>query len=174
MPVARPYQSLPTPSPGMARTFARNARFLDLGGLIPVERRTLRWRKTDSNYRSHQVRRFEATPVDPLLTSSFRERDRRILREKPTVRIPFAPANSPSLARFLVPVSKSRQLPRCVRARPGGTAGRDAQGSSISRQLPVISLSGPFPVPRCRLGRLADRGRSGALSEVGSPRDSAM
>ena len=52
MPVARPYQSLPIPSPGMARSFARNARLLDLGGLIPVERRTLRWRKADSNRRS--------------------------------------------------------------------------------------------------------------------------
>jgi hypothetical protein len=32
----------------------------------------------------------------------------------------------------------------------GGTVGRDAQGSSTSRQLPVISLSGPIPVPQCR------------------------
>jgi hypothetical protein len=62
------------------------------------------------------------------------------------VRIRLPPANSRSLARFLLPLSKSRQLLRCVRARPGGTAGRDAQGSSTSRQLPVISLSGPFPV----------------------------
>ena len=35
---------------------------------------THRCRNTDSNYRSHQVRRFEATSVDPLLTSSFRKR----------------------------------------------------------------------------------------------------
>ena len=34
----------------------------------------------------------------------------------------------------------------------GGAVGRDAQGSSTSRQLPVISLSGPIPVPQCRLG----------------------
>jgi len=89
----------------------------------------------------------------------------------PMVRILFPPANSPSLARFLLPVSKSRHLPRPARARPRATAGRDAQGSSTSPQLPVTSLSGPFPVPQCRLGRFADRGRSGALSELGSPRD---
>jgi hypothetical protein len=52
-------------------------------------------------------------------------------------------------------VSKSRQLPRCARARSGGMAGRDAQGSSTSRQLPGTSLSGAFPVPQCRLGRFA-------------------
>jgi len=73
-------------------------------------------------------------------------------RAEPEVRIHFPPADSPSLARFLFPVSKNRQLPRRARARRGGTAGRDAQGSSTSRQLPVISLSGPIPVPQCRLG----------------------
>jgi hypothetical protein len=50
--VARLYPSLPTPSPGMARTFARKAQLLDRGRLIPVERRTLRWREVDSNHRS--------------------------------------------------------------------------------------------------------------------------
>jgi hypothetical protein len=39
--------------------------------------------------------------------------------------------------------------------RPGGTARRDAQGASTSRQAPAISLSGPIPVPQCRLGRFA-------------------
>src|SRR6516162_613586 len=67
------------------------------------------------------------------------------------VRIHFPPAGSPSLAGFLLPVSKSRPLPRRARARPGGTADRDAHGSSQSRPLPVISLSGPTPVPQCRL-----------------------
>jgi hypothetical protein len=71
---------------------------------------------------------------------------------EPMVRIRLPPANSPSLAGFLLPISKSRQLPRGAPARPGGTAGRDAPGSSTSRQLPVISLSGPIPVPQCRLG----------------------
>jgi len=70
----------------------------------------------------------------------------------PMVRIRFPPANSPSLAGFLFPVSKSRQLPRGARARPGGTAGRDAPGSLRSRQLARISLSGAIPVPQCRLG----------------------
>ena len=36
--------------------------------------------------------------------------------------------------------------------RPGSTVGRDAQGSSTSRQLPVMSLSGAILVPQCRLG----------------------
>ena len=70
------------------------------------------------------------------------------------VRIHLPPADSPSLAGFLLPVSKSRQLPRGARVRPGSTASRDAQGSSTSRQLPVISLSGTNPVPQCRLGAL--------------------
>ena len=73
---------------------------------------------------------------------------------EPEVRIHLPPADSQSLARFLLPVSKSRQLPRRARARPGGTVGRDAQGSSTSRQLRVISLSGPIPVPQCRRGGL--------------------
>jgi len=68
------------------------------------------------------------------------------------VRIQFPPADSPSLAGFLLPVSQGRRLPRRGRAGPGGTAGRDAQGSSTSRQLPATSLSGPIPVPQCRLG----------------------
>ena len=37
-----------------------------------------------------------------------------------------------------------------AQARPGGTAGRDPQGSSKSRQLRVVSLSGAIPVPQCR------------------------
>src|SRR5215470_12396343 len=72
----------------------------------------------------------------------------------PMVRIHLPPADSPSLAGFLLPVSKSRPLPRRARARPGGTADRDAHGSSQSRPLPVISLSGPIPVPQCRRGGL--------------------
>src|SRR6516162_9462068 len=69
-------------------------------------------------------------------------------------RIRLPPADSPSLAGFLLAASKSRQLPRRARARPGGTAGRDARGSSTSRQLPVVSLSGAIPVPQCQLGGL--------------------
>jgi len=68
-------------------------------------------------------------------------------------RIHVPPADSPSLAGFLLFVSKSQQLPRRARARPGDMAGRDAQGSSTSRQLPVISLSGPISVPQRRLRR---------------------
>ena len=43
---------------------------------------------------------------------------------------------------FLYP--KNRQLPRRARARRGGTADRDAHGSSQSGPLPVISLSALF------------------------------
>ena len=42
------------------------------------------------------------------------------------VRIQSPPADSQSLPGFLLPVSKSRQLPRRARARPAGTVGRDA------------------------------------------------
>jgi len=48
---------------------------------------------------------------------------------------------------------------RSARARPGGTAGRDAQGSSKSRQLRVTSLPGPIPVPQCSEA-VRDRGCS--------------
>src|SRR6516165_11500599 len=45
-------------------------------------------------------------------------------------------------------------------------AGRDAEGSSTSRQLPVVSLSGPIPVPQRRQA-VRDRGCTGAPREVG-------
>ena len=70
--------------------------------------------------------------------------DARVLE----VRIHLPPADSPSLVGFLLPVSKSRQLPRRERAWPGGMTGRDLSGSSPSRQLPVMSLSGAIPVPQ--------------------------
>src|SRR6516165_2930205 len=66
------------------------------------------------------------------------------------VRIHSPPADSPSLAGFFLPVSKSRQLPQRMRARPGRMVGRDTQGSPTSRQLPVMSLSSPIPVPQHR------------------------
>jgi len=82
---------------------------------------------------------------------------------------PDRPPGAPqpwSLARFRILVSKSRQLPRGAQVRPGSTAGKDAQRSSTSRQLPVISLSSPIPVPECRatvvaLLRQARLGRRG-------------
>ena len=45
-------------------------------------------------------------------------------------------------------------------------AGRDAQGSSTSRQLPVVSPSGAIPAPQRRQA-VRDRGCTGAPSEVG-------
>ena len=110
-------------------------------GSVPLRNRwfadSLRWRKTDSNISDWQ------RPEDPFTGAG------------PMVRIRFPPADSPSLVGFLLPVSKSRQLPRRVRAWPGGMTGRDLSGSSPSRQLPVMSLSGAIPVPHCRLGRFA-------------------
>jgi hypothetical protein len=41
----------PNALPAMARTLARKAALLDRGRLILVERRTLRWRELDSNFR---------------------------------------------------------------------------------------------------------------------------
>ena len=67
------------------------------------------------------------------------------------VRIHLPPADSPSLAGFLLPVSKTRQLPRRAGPWPSGTAGRDALGSLTPGQLRLISLSGLIPVPQCRL-----------------------
>jgi hypothetical protein len=65
-----------------------------------------------------------------------------------------APSSKQSVSRWISPscVEKPAEA-ACARARPGGRASRDAQGSSTSRQLPVTSLSGPFPVQQCRLGR---------------------
>ena len=45
-----------------------------------------------------------------------------------------------------------RKAGGCRGVGAGGTVGRDAQGSSTSRQLPATSLSGLIPVPQCRLG----------------------
>src|SRR6516164_1973495 len=55
---------------------------------------------------------------------------------------------------------------RGVRGPGQAPAGRDAQGSSTSRQLSVVSLSGAIPVPQCRLA-VRDQGCTGAPSEVG-------
>src|SRR6516164_7965041 len=82
------------------------------------------------------------------------------------VRIHLPPADSPSLAGFLLAVSKSRQLPRGARGPARGHGRQRRAGPSTSRQLPVVSLSGAIPVPQCLLaGR--DRGCTGAPSEVG-------
>ena len=71
---------------------------------------------------------------------------------EPEVRIHLSPAavrvsHEPGRCR-----SRTAGFPAGVRRWAGGAVGRDAQGSSTSRQRPVISLSGPFSVPQCRLG----------------------
>jgi hypothetical protein len=63
------------------------------------------------------------------------------------------PSSRQSVSRGIPPsgIKKAAAAAACAGpARRHG--GRDAQGSSASRQLPAISLSGPFPVPQCRLG----------------------
>jgi len=55
------------------------------------------------------------------------------------VRIHLPPADSPSLAGFLLAVSKSRQLPRGARARPG--AGRQRRAGLVNITPTVGSIS---------------------------------
>jgi len=81
-------------------------------------------------------------------------------------RLPTPPADSPSLAGFLFAVSKSRQLPRGARARPGGRPAETRRARQHHAKLPVVSLSGAIPVPQCRLA-VRDRGCTGAPREVG-------
>ena len=70
----------------------------------------------------------------------------------PTVRIHLSPADSPCLAQTGPLQVETRGFPAGLCRWAGGAVGRDAQGSSTSRQLPVRSLSGAIPVPQCRLG----------------------
>ena len=79
----------------------------------------------------------------------------------PRVRIHF-----PRLARDFSFLYRKAGSCRSVWPRPGGMVGRDAQGTSTSRQLLEISLSGSIPVPQCRLGALQP-GCTGAPREIG-------
>ena len=112
-------------------------------GIAPDRDTTASWRDVDGPARLCRPCRL-AGPRAPRGNCRLFDTARRIQ----IVRIHLPPADSPSLVGFLLPVSKSRQLPRRVRAWPGGMTGRDLSGSSPSRQLPVMSLSGAIPVPQ--------------------------
>ena len=91
------------------------------------------------------------------------------------VRIHLPPADSPSLAGFLLAVSKSRQLPRGTRARPGAGRQRRAGLVNITPTVGSISVGRysstavPASGSRPRLHGCAKRGRVSrdqALSSV--------
>src|SRR5271169_6494934 len=67
----------------------------------------------------------------------------------PIVRIPLPPANSPCLAGFRPPTSRSRAFPAGVRGGGDGAVDRDGRGAVTWRRLVGISLSGHIPVPLC-------------------------
>src|SRR5262249_62301168 len=89
-------------------------------------------------------------------------------------RIRFPPADSPCLARTGPLQVATRGFPAGVRCSAGGTVGRDAQGLSTSRQLPTISLSGPFPVPQCRLSGSPTVVAPARQARLGSRSDQAL
>jgi hypothetical protein len=68
---------------------------------------------------------------------------------EPTVRILFPPAESPYLAGFRPPTSRSPAFPAGVRGGGGGAVDRDGRGAVTWRRLVGISLSGHIPVPLC-------------------------
>jgi hypothetical protein len=65
------------------------------------------------------------------------------------VRIRFPSAESPCLAGFRPPASRSRAFPAGVRGGGGGAVDRDERGAVTWRRLVGISLSGHIPVPLC-------------------------
>ena len=89
---------------------------------------------------------YAQTPVDVRPTLRWREMDSNYLYSPCGIEKPAVAAGCAGPAK--------RQ------------AGRDAQGSSTSRQLPVVSLSGAIPVPQRRQA-VRDRGCTGAPREVG-------
>src|SRR5205814_10309751 len=72
------------------------------------------------------------------------------IRVGPRVRIWLAPADSPCLAGYSPPTSKSRAFPVGVRGGAGSAVGRDGRGAVIWRRRAAISLSGQIPVPQRR------------------------
>ena len=92
-----------------------------------------------------------SAPGRRLQAGRAKPRSRCLFGTELEVRIHFPPSDSPCLARTGPRQVTTHGFPAGVRRWAGGAVGRDAQGSSTSRQLPIISLSGPFPVPQCRL-----------------------
>src|SRR5262245_9744498 len=64
------------------------------------------------------------------------------------VRIHLPPADSPCLAGYSPPTSKSRAFPAGVRGGAGSAVGRDGCGAVIRRRRAAISLAGRIPVPQ--------------------------
>ena len=69
---------------------------------------------------------------------------------EPEVRIHSPPADSPCLAGYSPPTSKSRAFPAGVRGGAGSAVGRDGRGAVVWRRPAAISLSGQIPVPQRR------------------------
>ena len=104
-------------------------------------------------------RGFESISLQQRVGHEPHGQNRTRSRPEPKVRIQLSPANSWSLARFLLPVSKSRHLPRCARARPGGTARVAAGKQPASRQSPrPASVPCPSSVSDRSPDRVAQRG----------------
>jgi hypothetical protein len=78
-----------------------------------------------------------------------RAKTHRRYRGGPMVRIQLPPAESPRLAGFRPPTSRSRAFPAGVRGGGGGAVDRDGRGAVTWRRLVGISLSGHIPVPLC-------------------------
>src|SRR5262249_30408547 len=64
------------------------------------------------------------------------------------VRIHLPPRDSPCLAGYSPPTSKSRAFPAGVRGGAGSAVGRDGCGAVIRRRRAAISLAGRIPVPQ--------------------------
>jgi hypothetical protein len=66
---------------------------------------------------------------------------------------PLPSADSPCLAGYSPPQSKSRAFAAGVRGGAGSAVGRDGRGAVIWRRRAAISLSGQIPVPQRGCGR---------------------
>jgi hypothetical protein len=83
------------------------------------------------------------------------------------VRICLPPADSPCLAGYSPPTSKSRAFPASVRGGAGSAVGRDGSGAVIWRRRAAISLSGKFQY-RSVDAPYADCARQAVDARVGS------
>ena len=92
--------------------------------------------------------RQRARPHTP--NCSYAGRNRCLSRAELEVRIHSPPADSPCLAGYFPPTSKSRAFAAGVRGGAGSAVGRDGRGAVIWRRPAAISLSGQIPVPQRR------------------------
>jgi hypothetical protein len=94
------------------------------------------------NRRNRADPAHSGTPILPHATVRRGATTDLNVAEVLTVRIRFAPADSPCLAGYSPPTSKSRAFPGGVQGGAGGSVGRDARGAVIWRRRAAISLSG--------------------------------